>query len=439
MKRRRYLVGSTLLALALVASACGNDTKSSSSTTTTSSGSNVTTATTAKNQFADLKEIAAPSPCVNGTGVTDSEIKVGMISTLTGPGAASFATSVKGVQAWIDKANGDGSLGKRKITLIQQDDAGDAAKNLQAARQLVESDHVFAVIEISIAAAGSADYLHQNNVPVVGWHVGVPAWSIDTNMFTFRSGTAADPVHEFTSRNVAVLQKLGATKVAFVAGGSAASADFVNRIGASLAQDGNGPKEVYKNTSIPLGSTDFTATIQRIKESGADAVVTGMDFLPNTALSQQLQAAGVKLKAIIFPGGYSPLVLHLPGIEGASFSLEFKPLEENTPDAVAFKKALPTPGDEGQIQYIGWLSGELLSRGIEAAGVDCPTQKAFINNLRLVKDYTANGAFDAVDFTTHYGHEFLCAYYVKVQDAKFVPLFGGNQVCGHTIAIQREN
>jgi Periplasmic binding protein len=162
---------------------------------------------------------------------------------------------------------------------------------------------------------------------------------------------------------------------------------------------------------------------------------TGLDFVPNAALSDQLSQAGVKLKAKIFPGGYDPRVVALPGVEGAVFGVEFKPFEEKTPSFQAFDKAAPANVVRGQIPYIGWLGANLFIEGLKQAGIKCPTRKAFINNLRLEKGYTADGAFDPVDFAKDFGKQCQCVYYVKVENKKFVPLFGGKQFCGKPLEI----
>ena len=51
----------------------------------------------------------------------------------------------------------------------------------------------------------------------------------------------------------------------------------------------------------------------------------------------------------------------------------------------------------GFIRHPGLLRADAFVEGIKAAGVGCPTRKAFINNLRLVKGYDAGGAFIPVD------------------------------------------
>jgi ABC-type branched-subunit amino acid transport system substrate-binding protein len=417
-----------LVALAACSNASSNGSKSPSST----SGSGTEQPAS---QFANLKKIEPPDPCVADTGVTGTTIKVGVIGVESPPSAAqSFQSAEDGIKARIAEANTSGELGSRKISLVFRDDTNDQTRNGEVARDLVESQKVFGIIEVTASAAGSAQYLNEKAIPVAGWHVGVPAWSTYPNMFTFRLGTATDPDHSYTTRNADLLKKLGVTKVALIGGGNQSSVTFLNRIQKTIAKT-TGLKVVYENTKVTQGQTDFTAEIQRIKSSGADGLFTGLDFIPNTSLSAGLKSAGVSLKAVLFPGGYDPRVLALPGVEGATFGLEFKPLELKTPSAQAFDRLLPKDVARGQIPYVGWLSAEMFIQGVKDAGVSCPTRKAFINNLRMEHAYTANGAFDPVDLSAGYGQEFRCAYYVKVVNKAFVPQFGGQQFCGKPITF----
>jgi branched-chain amino acid transport system substrate-binding protein len=423
--RRLGRMTSFALGAVLVVAACSNDTNTASTTTATTKAGTPTTV---------AARIEAPNPCVNDPGVSDTTIKVGVLVPQSGPGALSFADTVGGLKARVDLANSSGELGNRKIVLDIADDATLPTRNAEAARRLIETDNVFSVVEMSSAANGSAQYLNAKAIPVVGWHVGLAEWSTYNNMFTFRQGTSVDQAHDYTSRNSDLIEKLGGTKVAAIGGANQASATFVNQIVKSIQQ----LKKIsvaYTATDVPPDLTEFTSIVQRIKDSGADALITGMDFLQNTSLSDALTKAGVKLKVVVFPGGYDPRVLTLPGVEGATFGLEFRPLELRSPSAVAFDKAAPKSVVRGQIPYVGWLSGETLVRGIKEAGPTCPTRKAFINNLRLVTDWTANGAFDPVDLRTSFGKQFQCVYYVQVQHGKFVPLFDGKEFCGTPLKL----
>ncbi len=248
-----------------------------------------------------------------------------------------------------------------------RDDAADQTKNLQQVRDLVENAKVWAIIEVSSASGGGATYLQQHGVPVTGWHVGVPAWSIDTNMFTFRLPTAADPGHVYNDRDATIMKNQGVTKVALIGGGNAQSVDFLSRNKQGFKSVGGLPV-VYDNENVPAGTSDFTAEAQAIKDSGADGLLTGMDFIPNTSLSAQLVKDGVTMKELQFPGGYDSRVLSLPGMEGAFFGLEFKPFESNPPAFRAFDAAMAKGAIRNQVSYIGWLSGEITLQGIKDAG-----------------------------------------------------------------------
>ena len=380
-----------------------------------------------KNQFKNLKPVKEPSPCKNDPGVSGSEIKVGGILPLSGPSAPSFGAAKDGIEARIQKANAEGELGDRKLTFDAVDDQNDAAKNVTAAQQLVEQDNVFGIIEDSPAADASAKYLNGKGVPVAGWHLGLASFGIYPNMFGWRNSQPPDPKTQFTTRNADVLKALGASKIAAVGTNQQSSAVFVQQV-ASAVKRTKGMKSVLVNVDTPIGSTEFTGLAQRIKDSGADGLYTGMDFIQNVALNGALKQAGVNLKAVIFPGGYDPRVLSNPNLDGAYFGLEFKPFELNTPGYQEFKKWM---GDKpvGQVPAVGWLSADAFIEGLKAAGVACPTRKAFIANLRLEKAYDANGFFDPVNFSEEFGRPFRCVYYVKVVNKAFVPQFDGKPFC----------
>ncbi|MEX2255954.1 MAG: ABC transporter substrate-binding protein [Acidimicrobiia bacterium] len=383
------------------------------------------------NQFKDLKPVKAPKDCSDIPGVSDTEIKVGTLLPTSGPSAPSFASGLDGIKARIDKANADGELGKRKIVLEDADDGSDAARNLTAAQELVEQQDVFGIIENSPFGFTSAKYLNQQDVPVVGWHLGLKEFGQYPNMFGWRNSTTPDPSDVYVTRTADVMKELGAKKIALVSTNIANSATFINQIDDAIKKSKNGLEVVFKTTDVPQTQRDFTAEAQKIKESGADGLYTGMDTIANTALSEALKQAGVEMKAIIFPGGYDTRVLGLPGIDGAYFGIEFKPFELDPPAYTDYKAAMDEAGKfaDGQVPYIGWLAADAFVEGIKAAGVKCPTREAFITNLRLEKDYDANGAFIPVDFSEIFGRPFWCTYYVQVQGEAFVPQFDGKPFC----------
>jgi branched-chain amino acid transport system substrate-binding protein len=384
-----------------------------------------------KPDFSKLKPIKEPNPCRNDPGITDDTIKAGVITIQSGPQGVTFAPStLQGIQARIDEANASGELGDRTIELVVKDDQANQASNLTAAQQLVEEEEVFGIIEQSNVADGSAEYLNQEKIPVAGWHIGQKEWGIYPNMFSWRNSQPPDPSKQFTSRNADVMKKLGAKKIAVVGTNVASGAIFLNQV-AEAVEKTKGLELVYKTTDVTPEQQDFTGIAAQIKENGADGVYTALAGLQANALSQALKQGGVELKAIIFPGGYDDRILGLPGYDGAYFGTEFKPLELGAPGLTKYEAAMEAAGFE-PLRFFGiqgYFGADAFVEGIKAAGVGCPTRKAFINNLRLQKDYDAGGAFIPVDRAESFGRIFYCVFYVQVQNQQFVPVFNGNPVC----------
>ena len=256
-------------------------------------------------QFDNLKPIKAPSPCKNDTGVDDSTIKVGTIVPTSGPFALFYAQALDGIKARVAQANDEGELGKRKIELVNVDDAGDAARNITAAQQLAEQDKVFGIITETNAGDASGEYLHDQKMPVVGWQLGLPVYGTYPNYFGMQNANTKNIKNEFTSRNSDVIKALGGTKLAIIGSNAANSVVFTEQV-KSAANKTKGLKTVYINHDIPVGTTEFGSVADQIKQSGADSMYTALDNAGNTGLMQALKQAGVKLKPVIFPGGLQP-------------------------------------------------------------------------------------------------------------------------------------
>jgi len=385
-----------------------------------------------KPDFSKLKPIKEPANCDSpDQGITDDTIKVGLITILSGAQQVSWVPySEDGVRARIEKANQEGELGDRQIELVVKDDAADVARNLTAAQQLNEEEKVFGVISMTNTAKGGASYLHDEGVPVGGWHVGEGVWGEFENMFSWRSTQPVDPSRLFTTRTAEVLKKLGAKKIAVV--GTNAESSAVNAEQTATAVEfTKGLKQVYLTTDVTSDQADFTAIAGEIKEAGADGIYTSTSGVQANGLIQALDQAGVELKAKVFPGGYDSRVTGLPGYADAVFGTEFKPLEAGSPGLDEYAKWMGEIGSEPLhfFGFHGWLSADVFINGIKAAGVGCPTRKAFINNLRLVKGYDADGFFPPVDYAKAFGVLPLCIYYVQIVGTGFEPIFDGEPVC----------
>ena len=375
---------------------------------------------------------AAGAATCDSPGVTDSTIKIGVLGELSGAQAATFADLIKGLKARLAKLQDDGGLpGGRNIEFVVADDGADDTQNLTAAKRLVEEENVFMVFEITSHSRGSASYLHQKGIPVVGWAID-PVWGTYDNFFGYRNSFSKNP-ESHTTVAPTLLKKLGAKRIAVLGFDNSASQSSVKNAVASIKQFG---LKVAYQAIVPAGSTEFTAIAQKMKEKKADGIYTAMDFLQNAPMMQAVIDAGIRdqFKAFVFPFGYDPRIpAAFPSLEGGVVGTDFKPYELNLPGHQAFFKyyAQVNGADAvaSQISMVAWLSAEAMIKGFEVAG-DCPTQAGYIKKLRKVKGFDADGLIQPVDFKTAFGKPILCLYYVQLQAAKWVPLFNGQPLCG---------
>ncbi len=101
-------------------------------------------------------------------GITDTEIRLGADSILSGASGAVYATLGNATAAYFKYVNAtQGGVCGRKINFTIEDNQEDPARSLEAVRRLVEQDHVFAMVGSLGDAAhpGSWEYLNQNGVP----------------------------------------------------------------------------------------------------------------------------------------------------------------------------------------------------------------------------------------------------------------------------------
>jgi ABC-type branched-subunit amino acid transport system substrate-binding protein len=348
-------------------------------------------------------------------GVTSSSIAIGLLYPSSGPLSSIFGPVRAGVDARLGVANAAGGIYGRKVTYTWADDQTDLSVNQSAARRLVEEDKVFALLEQSAVATGSAAYLHQQGIPVVGAPLET-VWSQYSNMFTYSTflthGPAASTFGDYAKAR-------GGTSAALV------STQFndASIVGAEKA------RQSLASAGIPVVATidasaqnpDYAALGARVKASGADilaGVVEPETFL-RTAVAAK--AAGAKLKLIAAVTGYDQRVLDAVGkvLPGFTVVLSYLPFETNRPAHQRFLAAMATyaPGLQparSEIAMDGWINTDLLLRGLEAAG-PCPTRAGYIKALRAVHNYDAGGLLPKpLDLTTSFGKASRCYVIVRI-------------------------
>ena len=78
-------------------------------------------------------------------GVSDDEIRLGMVNAQSGPAAGLGKGMHAGAQAYFARINAEGGVHGRKISLLLRDDGYEPARTAEQTRQLIASGAVFAL------------------------------------------------------------------------------------------------------------------------------------------------------------------------------------------------------------------------------------------------------------------------------------------------------
>ncbi len=229
--------------------------------------------------------------------VAADKVKVGLLSTLSGPGAALGIDIRDGFQLAVKHAGG--KLGDLPAEVIVADDqmSPDAAK--QTADRLLKRDRVdfmtgivFSNIMLAVGQpvfANKTFYISANAGP--SQYAGAQC-----NPYFFSASYQNDNMHEAVGKTV---QDRGIKKVALLAPNYPAGKDAL----AGFKRFYKG--EVALETYTPLNQLDYGAELSQLRASGADAVFI---FLPGglgVNFIKQFTGAGLNKQMTLFAPGFS--------------------------------------------------------------------------------------------------------------------------------------
>src|SRR5688572_23361135 len=132
--------------------------------------------------------LAVPGCSDTKQSSSTAPIKVGAISSISGP--VVFPEASQAVKAVFDKVNAEGGIGGRKLEYLVEDDKVDPQQAQQAARQLVDSEGVVAMVGSSSAlecSVNAALYEQKEILSVQGTGVD-PACFSSSNISPVNTG-----------------------------------------------------------------------------------------------------------------------------------------------------------------------------------------------------------------------------------------------------------
>lgn len=208
----------------------------------------------------------------NAPGVTATEIKIGATYPFSGP-ASAYATTGKGLIAYIDALNDKGGVNGRKINFIALDDAYSPPKAVEQTRRLVESDEVaFMFGPLGTATnAATIKYLNAKKIPDL---FIISGGSKFTNFREFPYTTTGILSYETEGRILAkfIAEKAPNAKIALLYQNDDLGKDFLNALKFQFKDD------FAKNVatlSYEVSDPTIDSQIIRLKSSGAEVFLFG--------------------------------------------------------------------------------------------------------------------------------------------------------------------
>ncbi|RAN99567.1 hypothetical protein ONO23_04923 [Micromonospora noduli] len=259
--RRAFLSAATMMAAALAATACGS-----------------------------------PQDTATGGGDSAAPVKVGLVYSQSGALASYGKQYIEGFKAGLDFAtNGTGKVGDRKIELTEVDDAGDPAKAVSAAKDLIgKGTKIIAGSTASGVALQVAPIAAQNKVLFISGPAATDAVT-GANKYTFRSGrqsyqdvvTAKSFIGDPTGKKVVVFAQDGA----FGDANEAAVKAVIGSAGATVS-----------SVRAPASATEFTPFASQIKAAKPDLLFVAWAGTTAPAMWQTLDQQGVLSSTTVVTG-----------------------------------------------------------------------------------------------------------------------------------------
>ncbi len=222
-------------------------------------------------------------------------IVIGEINPRTGVLAVQGTAVHQGILLAIEEANASGGIMGRPMTRLSRDDEGKPERAIAAAEELVSRHRAVALI------GGYVDSL-VGPVSEVAERAGIPylaTASLDErltqrgNRYFFRISSLAAYVKVTTG---IMLDVFGAKNVAILHSATPGSGQLARRQREVLERAG---ARVSVFESFSPGLSDFTPLLARVRDRGADVLISDTFFADHLLLVRQMAQAGISVKAFL--------------------------------------------------------------------------------------------------------------------------------------------
>lgn len=310
---------------------------------------------------AALAATAAAAPGHKAAGT----FKIGWISGLTGTQATNSASATQGIAAALSRINATNAAGV-KLSMVVKDDAATPQVASQRCNELVNSDHVQAVLgfESTPSQAACNQFLTSANIPYILAQTSTSGSICLSNYFALATvgNQQVNPLVDY-------LVKHGSKKIYVVA------SDFVSgRQGAQQVKDRAGSRADIVGTSFePLGTTDFSSDISKIAAAKPDTVVDILVGNDEVAFYKQFRtdprSSGIKTASFLMDDGIAGAIGQKL-LKGTVVNTSYTPdntIKGNKVFIAAMKKKFGSKAQISGAAAAAWDGAWILARALKKA------------------------------------------------------------------------
>ncbi|MBU7317858.1 branched-chain amino acid ABC transporter substrate-binding protein [Paenibacillus oleatilyticus] len=283
------------------------------------------------------------------------EIKIGMMSALSGNEAKMGQDMKQAAELAVDEINAAGGINGSKIKLVAQDDACDPQTATAAANKLV-SEGVTAVVGgyCSGAAIPATGVFHQNGIPTV--ITAANSQKIADQKFPEIFMINGTGVHQAQMATEYMVNQKQAKKIAIIHDNSAFAKDLAEVTKKQVESAG---AKVVVFDAVNPDETDFSSLVSKLKQAQPDATYWTAYYKGGGLFIKQFKQQGVSGIIGVGDGANDKMLIDIAGKAAAEGTfITNSPTAEFLPDAKKFVddykgRFSQEPGPYSALQYDG--------------------------------------------------------------------------------------
>ena len=313
-------------------------------------------------------------------------ITIGASLPMTGSVALNGEMILEGIQMAVDECNEAGGIDGKEVVIDAQDDQAEPNQAASVANMMSADEKIVAIIgSLKSSCTLAAAPIYEE--------AGVVALSPDSSSPEVTN--AGEYIFRIKNSDVVLAQTMakgaisdGHTKFAILYENNDYGAGVLEQ--SQIAIEDAGCEIVCTESILTGEQTDFSSIISKIRESGADAILMGVDYNESGLVMKQMKDAGLDLPRYATDGLFTDAFIEVGGeaADGTTVLTSFITSDQSENVQNFIKKYQEKYDGEmpSIFQAEGYDCGKIVIEAIENAGTD----------RKAIRDYMATMSYQGV-------------------------------------------